>query len=50
MPLEVTAAKMIIAAAGAENVRQRHFNRYQHNKVFIKRDSKGNPQRVSSAR
>jgi len=46
MPLEVTAAKMIIAAAGAENVRQGHFNRYQHNKVFIKRDSKGNAQRV----
>ena len=30
---------MIIAAAGADNVQQGHFNRYQHNKVFIKRDS-----------
>jgi hypothetical protein len=46
MPLEVAAAKMIIAAAGKDNVRQGHFNRYQHNKVFIKRDSAGNAQRV----
>jgi phosphatidylserine/phosphatidylglycerophosphate/cardiolipin synthase-like enzyme len=46
MPIEVDAAKMIIAAAGAGNVRQGHFNRYQHNKVFIKRDSGGNAQRV----
>ncbi len=34
-----TAAKMIIAAAGTANVRQGKFARYQHNKVFIKRDS-----------
>jgi hypothetical protein len=46
MPVEVDAAKMIIAAAGQDNVRQGHFARYQHNKVFIKRDSGGNAQRV----
>src|SRR5262249_53303840 len=46
MPLEVEATKMIIAAAGKNNVRQGHFNRYQHKKVFIKRDSRGNAQRV----
>src|SRR6202030_643969 len=46
MPVEIDAAKMIIAAAGPNNVRQGHFNRYQHNKVFIKRDAKGNAQRV----
>jgi phosphatidylserine/phosphatidylglycerophosphate/cardiolipin synthase-like enzyme len=46
MPLEVESAKMIIAAAGKDNVRQGHFNRYQHNKVFIKRDASGNAQRV----
>jgi phosphatidylserine/phosphatidylglycerophosphate/cardiolipin synthase-like enzyme len=46
MPIEIDSAKMIIAAAGAGNVRQGHFNRYQHNKVFIKRDSAGNAQRV----
>jgi len=46
MPIEVDAAKVIIAAAGQANVRQGHFNRYQHNKVFIKRDSGGNAQRV----
>jgi hypothetical protein len=46
MPIEIDAAKMIIAAAGTANVRQGHFARYQHNKVFIKRDSAGNAQRV----
>jgi phosphatidylserine/phosphatidylglycerophosphate/cardiolipin synthase-like enzyme len=46
MPIEVDSAKMIIAAAGPGNVRQGHFNRYQHNKVFIKRDAAGNAQRV----
>jgi hypothetical protein len=46
LPVEVDAAKMIIAAAGADNVRQGKFARYQHNKVFIKRDSSGNAQRV----
>ncbi len=45
-PVEVDAAKMIIAAAGAANVRQGKFARYQHNKVFIKRDHAGNAQRV----
>jgi len=33
MPVEVDAAKMIIAAAGKDNVRQGHFARYQHNKA-----------------
>jgi hypothetical protein len=44
--IEITAAKMIIAAAGKDNVRQGHFGRFQHNKVFIKRDSAGKAQRV----
>ena len=46
LPIEVTAAKMIIAAAGAANVRQGKFARYQHCKVFIKRDASGNAQKV----
>jgi phosphatidylserine/phosphatidylglycerophosphate/cardiolipin synthase-like enzyme len=46
VPVEVDSAKMIVAAAGQDRVRQGHFNRYQHNKVFIKRDSAGNAQRV----
>jgi hypothetical protein len=46
LPVEVDAAKMIIAAAGKDKVRQGKFARYQHNKVFIKRDSAGNAQRV----
>jgi phosphatidylserine/phosphatidylglycerophosphate/cardiolipin synthase-like enzyme len=46
MPVEIDSAKMIIAAAGAGNVRQGHFDRYQHNKVFIKRDAAGKAQRV----
>ena len=46
MPIEIDAAKMIIAAAGSGNVRQGHFDRYQHNKVFIKRDSSGKAQSV----
>ena len=45
-PIEVEAAKRIIAAAGKENVRQGRFGRYQHNKVFIKRDANNNAQRV----
>jgi hypothetical protein len=36
--IEIEAAKLIIAAAGKDNVRQGHFTRFQHNKVFIKRD------------
>jgi hypothetical protein len=44
--IEIEAAKMIIAAAGADKVRQGKFARFQHNKVFIKRDSAGNAQRV----
>jgi hypothetical protein len=46
LPVEVTAARMIIAAAGKDNVRQGKFARYQHNKVFIKRDSAGNAEKV----
>ena len=46
LPIEVTAAKMIIAAAGAANVRQGKYARYQHCKVFIKRDASGNAQKV----
>jgi len=45
-PPEVKAAAMIKDAAGADNVRQGHFDRYQHNKVFIKRDASGNAERV----
>ncbi|HEY1886845.1 MAG TPA: phospholipase D-like domain-containing protein [Roseiarcus sp.] len=45
-PPEVKAAQMIIAAAGAAKVKQGHFQRYQHNKVFIKRDANGVAQRV----
>ena len=45
-PIEVDAAKMIIKAAGQDNVRQGHFKRFQHNKVFIKRDGNGNAQSV----
>ena len=44
--VEPQAAKLIKAAAGADNVKQGHFNRFQHNKVFIKRDSNGNAQKV----
>jgi len=43
---EVDAAKMIIEAAGADNVVQGHFGRYQHNKVFIERDASGVARRV----
>jgi phosphatidylserine/phosphatidylglycerophosphate/cardiolipin synthase-like enzyme len=45
-PPEIKAAKLLIAAAGANNVRQGHFDRYQHNKVLIKRDASGNAERV----
>lgn len=44
--VEVDAAKMIIDAAGADNVVQGHFGRYQHNKVFIERDASGKARRV----
>jgi hypothetical protein len=43
---EVDAAKLIIEAAGADNVVQGHFGRYQHNKVFIERDASGAARRV----
>lgn len=45
-PPEVAAAKMIISAAGAVNVKQGKFARFQHNKVFIKRDHSGKAQKV----
>ena len=44
--VEVDAAKMIIEAAGADNVVQGHFSRYQHNKVFIERDASGTAKRI----
>jgi hypothetical protein len=44
-PVEVQAAKMIKAAAGA-NVGQGNFSRYQYNKIFVKRDANGKSQRV----
>jgi len=43
---EVLAAQLIKEAAGINNVVQGHFSRFQHNKVFIKRDASGVPQRV----
>ena len=45
-PPEVEAARMIFAALGKANVKQGKFGRFQHNKVFIKRDAAGNGQRV----
>jgi phosphatidylserine/phosphatidylglycerophosphate/cardiolipin synthase-like enzyme len=45
-PIEVKAAQMIIEACGAAQVKQGHFNRFQHNKVFIKLDANGKAQRV----
>jgi phosphatidylserine/phosphatidylglycerophosphate/cardiolipin synthase-like enzyme len=43
---EVRAAQMIKQAAGSDKVAQGHFSRFQHNKVFIKRNASGIPQRV----
>ena len=43
---EIKVAQMVIAAAGRKNVKQGHFARFQHNKVFIKRDASGTAQRV----
>jgi hypothetical protein len=43
---EVRAAALIKEAAGDDNVVRGHFSRFQHNKVFIKRDSSGAAQRV----
>ena len=37
---------MIKAACGDKNVQLGHFQRFQHNKVFIKRDAAGKGQRV----
>jgi phosphatidylserine/phosphatidylglycerophosphate/cardiolipin synthase-like enzyme len=44
--VEPKAARLIRTAAGAQNVRQGHFSRFQHNKVLIKRDAKGRAQKV----
>src|SRR5262249_53337313 len=44
-PPEIESASMITAAAGA-NVKRGKFNRYQHNKVFIKRAAGGAALRV----
>lgn len=46
LPPEVEAATLVKAALGAGNVKQGHFSRYQHNKVFIKRDAGGRGQKV----
>jgi hypothetical protein len=43
---EVRAAAIIEKAAGTESVVQGHFSRFQHNKVFLKRNASGVPQRV----
>jgi phosphatidylserine/phosphatidylglycerophosphate/cardiolipin synthase-like enzyme len=43
---EIQAAKLIKAAAGDANVKQGKFARFQHNKVFIKRDANDNAQKV----
>ncbi len=45
-PPEVKAAQLVTTALGAANVKRGHFSRYQHNKVFIKRDSGGKAQKV----
>jgi PLD-like domain len=44
--VEVRSAALIKQAAGNDNVVQGHFSRFQHNKVFIKRDASGAAQRV----
>ena len=44
--VEVRAAELIKQAAGEDHVVQGHFSRFQHNKVFIKRDASGAAQRV----
>jgi phosphatidylserine/phosphatidylglycerophosphate/cardiolipin synthase-like enzyme len=46
LPPEVKSAKLIIGAAGPDNVKQGKFSRFQHNKVLIKRDHQGHAQRV----
>jgi hypothetical protein len=45
-PPEVKAASLIKAAAGAANVKQGKFDRFQHNKVFIKCDRNGSGKKV----
>ena len=44
--VEPKAAKLIEAAAGKNNVVRGHFGRFQHHKVFIKRNAQGDPVRV----
>src|SRR4030095_10804303 len=44
--VEIEAAALIEAAAGAANVKKGHFKRFQHNKVIIKRDAGGKAQKV----
>jgi phosphatidylserine/phosphatidylglycerophosphate/cardiolipin synthase-like enzyme len=46
LPPEIESAKLIITALGEDCVRKGHFARYQHNKVFIKRDKNGAGQKV----
>ena len=44
--VEIDVAKMLKDAAGAANVKQGHFSRFQHNKVIVKRDASGKAQKV----
>lgn len=44
--VEPKAAKLIEAAAGKQNVIRGHFGRFQHHKVFLKRNAEGDPVRV----
>ena len=44
--IEVKAAKLLKAAAGASNVKQGHFSRFQHHKMILKRDASGKAQSV----
>jgi phosphatidylserine/phosphatidylglycerophosphate/cardiolipin synthase-like enzyme len=46
IPPEIQAAKMVKQALGPTSVKQGHFARYQHNKVFIKRDAKRQAEKV----
>jgi PLD-like domain len=43
---EIAAKKAIVAAAGADNVVSGHFNRFSHDKIFIKRGADGKGQKV----
>lgn len=44
--MEILAKQALIASAGAANVKTGHFQRFAHNKVFIKKDKNGEAVRV----